>query len=88
MLTREPVNAAEAIANRRFDGKIVVGGFDLECIRWGKIVHIKTVRRLPKVHADGRVTIRAFNQDIEIKAEKITLNSTGQSWISYDVAGW
>jgi hypothetical protein len=86
MITREPINTAQAIRERRFDGKIVVGGFDVECIRWNKIVHIQTVRRLPKIHKDGRVTIRAFNDEYEIKATRCTLDSTGQSWVSYDLA--
>lgn len=90
MLSREPIsNVAEAILeNETICGKVrklLVGGFDVECIRWGKIVHIEQVRRLPKIHKDGRVTIRAFNDDYEVKATKITLDSTGQSWISYDI---
>lgn len=91
MLTRTPINAAEAIKaeKEKFPHsfkKILVGGFDVECLRWNKIVHIQNVRRIPKIHDDGRVTIRAWNRDYEVKATKITLNSTGQSWISYEVA--
>lgn len=85
MLTREPIDAAEAVRNERFAGKILVGGFCVECIRFGKIVHIETVRRLPKIQKDGTVTIRAFNSTYEIKAERVTLDSTGQSWVSYNI---
>lgn len=86
-VTREVVNTAEAVADytSNYRRKILVGGFDVECIRWNKIVHIEFVRRLPKIHEDGRVTVRAFNHDYEVKAEKVTLNSTGQSWFSFSI---
>jgi len=87
MITRTPMNALEAINDRSYrDRKILVGGFDVECIRFGKIVHIQNVRRLPRVQRDGSVKIRAFNDEYEIKATKMTLDSTGQSWISFDLA--
>ena len=91
ILTRETINAAEAIREEKAKyphsfKKILVGGFDVECWRWNKIVHIHNVHRIPTVHEDGRVTIRAFNKDWEVEATRVTLNSTGQSWVSYDIA--
>ena len=90
MLQREPINAAEAIKAEKEQyphsfKKILVGGFDVECLRWNKIVHIENVRRIPKIHEDGRVTIRAFNDEYEVKAERFTLTRTGQSWTSYSI---
>ncbi len=85
IIERTPTDAAAAIESRRGGRKIVVGGFDVECIRFGKIVHIQTVSRLPRVR-DGRVFIRAFNREYEVKATKCTLTRTGQSWTSFDLA--
>lgn len=87
MITRTAIdNIPQAIEDYRYDRKLLIGGFDVECIRFGKIVHIQSVRRLPKIHKDGRVTIRAFNDEYEIKATLCTLDSTGQSWVSFDIA--
>lgn len=93
MITKTPVNAAEAVtayrSSRGNNAKILVGlRGTLECIRWGKIVHIENVRRLPKIHKDGTVTVRWNREDCEIEAHRVDfVGDDGRefSWFSFDL---
>ena len=82
-ITQTPANTVEAVLAETMPAwrKILVRLDDaLEDIRWNKVVHIRTVRRLPKIHSDGRVTIRHLGNDIEVRATK---NSFDQDTFYY-----
>ena len=61
----------------------------IEDIRWNKVVHIRQLRRLPKIHKDGRVTIRHLGNDIDVRAEYhywTTENGTHRGYYSFHLA--
>ncbi len=82
----EKANTIEAVEHQtRSLRKILVGGFNIECLRFGKVVHIRTIRRIPKIHADGRVTIiTSYSAAAEISAKKHTLDC-GRFFYTFDI---
>jgi len=85
MTTHEPANIIEAVQHStRCLKNVLVGGWNIECMRFGKVVHIQTIRRIPKIHNDGRVTIRNYGEDHEIFATKHTIPD-GRFFFTFDV---
>jgi hypothetical protein len=59
--------------------------YPVETLRWGKIIHINSVRRVPTIHDDGRVTVTFRGTVREIEShENVLIN--GRTYYTFRFA--
>lgn len=76
MTKRTETDAVQAVSrSTKYLRKILVRVPMLECIRFGKVVHIELVRRLPTIHSDGTVTVTWGGKACEVRAMQCTFDS-------------